>query len=53
MVRIILLRLLISWWMIPAVWTLVFAIGYLLSGYNETKDVCIELTKVLWSGEVS
>lgn len=51
MIRIILLRLFIAWWMIPAIWTIVFALAYLISGYNNAKEGCWDITKVLWNGE--
>lgn len=50
MIRIILLRLLIASWMIPATWTVVFVITYLLVGYSEAKNGCIELTNSFWNG---
>lgn len=51
MMRILLLRTLIAWWMIPATWILVWFIAYLFFGYKETIEGCRSLTKMLWYGE--
>lgn len=48
--RKFLLRSLIGWWMIPIVWTFVFAIGFLLSGWDEAVDGCKVMTDNLWNG---
>ena len=50
-IRVLILRLLTSWWLIPAVWTLVFLIAYLTSGYKEAVKECKELTYFYWNGE--
>ena len=50
LVRLALLRLLISWWMIPAVWLIVLPIGWLLSGNIAFRDCCY-LSKAYWEGD--
>ena len=49
--RIILLRLLIGWWMIPATWVLVWPLLWLLSSVKgEAAYICRDLTHSFWRG---
>jgi len=48
-IRLVLLRLFISWWMIPAVWLILLPIGWLVFG-NIAKSDCCYFSKVFWEG---
>ena len=48
-IRIILLRVLLSWWLIPVLWCY-FPIVYLLLGREYAIDFARDFTRVLWSG---
>ena len=50
LVRLALLRLFISWWMIPAVWIIVLPIAWLLFGNIAFRDCC-HLSKIYWTGK--
>jgi hypothetical protein len=50
--RILCLRLFVSWWMIPLIWSIMFIIGYLVFGGKETKAACKSLTNTFWFGEL-
>jgi len=49
--RILLLRLLLSWWLIPLFWTGGFLIWWLLFGSDEAIECSRDLTRVLWYGD--
>lgn len=48
--RILLLRVFITSWMIPLCWILLFPIIYLLGGYWEAKYLCSLISKEFWTG---
>ena len=48
-VRIIFLRLFVSWWAIPIIWA-VFPFMYLLIGFDEATDGLREITSAFWNG---
>jgi hypothetical protein len=50
--RVLLLRILISWWAIPAAWLIMFPISLLLFGDKEySMETCINFTKAVWFGD--
>lgn len=49
MIRVILLRLFISWWMIPIVVLICFPIMYLIAG-ERAKDDIWDIVKGFWYG---
>jgi len=50
--RLFLLRILLSWWMIPASWLTIFPLIYLLSGdTNDAKYEVMQFCKYIWHGE--
>jgi hypothetical protein len=51
-VRILLLRLLIGWWMLPIQWTFGWALAWLLFGARAANEVSVAMTKAVWLGEV-
>lgn len=51
-VRICLLRVLLGWWVILALWSIVWCMSYLMTGdIEDTTDMCKEMTHVLWFGK--
>jgi len=48
--RLFLLRLLISWWMIPISWTVIFAFLWLMAGWHEAVAIAEDLTHSFWYG---
>jgi hypothetical protein len=50
-VRVLLLRVLIGWWAIPAMWLMMWPLGWLTSGdAEETTDMLIDLSNYYWNG---
>jgi hypothetical protein len=47
-VRLLLLRTLVAWWMIPATWLFVVPLTWIVFG--ESLDVGIALTILFWTG---
>lgn len=48
--RIVMLRILLAWWMIPASWIVVFPLFALLGGVDEAMLCVIDLNDALWNG---
>lgn len=48
--RLSLLRLLVSWWLIPAAWVMVWPICWLLAGAEDATDAAKVLTRAAWHG---
>lgn len=49
--RLFLLRTLLAWWMIPALWVLVLPLGWLLTGdFGSSVQETKEMSRKLWNG---
>lgn len=49
--RILFLRVMLGWWMVPFIWTLIWVIAYLMVGdKQEVNGMCSHLTHMLWNG---
>lgn len=46
-IKRVLLFILFSWYCIPAFWTICFFIFWLLSDFEDTVEICRELTQML------
>lgn len=51
-VRIFLLRVLLSSWMAPGPWLVVWPLVALLSGVKDANRVCVDVSKTYWNGVV-
>ena len=51
-VRVVLLWFLFTWWMLPMIWTLVFFIGFVLIGPEDTVEMCKDISKTFITGEI-
>ena len=50
MIKLFLVRLLISWWLIPVLWIL-FPMDYLMYGdFKVTVSIFTDFTKDIWNG---
>jgi hypothetical protein len=50
-VRVLLLRVFIGWWAIPAMWLIMWPLNWLMSGdTEETTDMLMELSTIFWYG---
>lgn len=49
--RLLALRLVIGWWMIPLVWIVVWPIIFLMVGNKISATLCCsEISRVAWNG---
>ena len=48
--RILLLRLLIGWWVIPVAWLLLWPLLYLIGGVEDATETLKYTTKLYWYG---
>jgi len=48
--RIVALRLLVAWWMIPTLWLVGWPLAFLIFGAHEANELCSELTETAWNG---
>lgn len=52
-IRLIISRILISWWAIPACWLVILPLSYLMSGeFKDSVGLVNELTANLWYGDL-
>ena len=52
-IRVLLLRLIISWWFIPCVYVILLPVIYLICGdFKGTLEYCNEMAHSFWDGEI-
>jgi len=51
MQRIILLRVLISWWFMPVLWLICLPIWALMFGWKDGYEIVTELSNTAWNGK--
>ena len=51
-IRLILLRVLLSWWFIPCIWVIAWPLAFLMCGPKDATDMCVEITTIMVTGEV-
>lgn len=51
-VRVLLLRLILGWWMIPCTWLINWPLGFLLFGPSVATENCMDVSYTLWFGEL-
>jgi hypothetical protein len=49
--RVFLLRILISWWMISFTWSFGWLLAWLLFGKEPATEMCVEITRAVWFGD--
>jgi hypothetical protein len=48
--RILALRTIIGWWMIPTFWIACWPLMYLMFDFDEANEMCSELSNAVWNG---
>ena len=49
--RVFALRLLIGWWMIPFMWTIAWFLAWLMFGFDDANELCMDASRVFWFGD--